>query len=84
MATTMTIRDLDTAIKTRLRIQAARHGCSMEDEARDILCAYLNAEPEESVSLVEAIRARVASFGGVELELPAREAIRDPLALESA
>jgi plasmid stability protein len=56
----------------------------MEDEARDILCAHLNAEPEESASLVEAIRARVASFGGVELELPAREAIRDPLALESA
>jgi plasmid stability protein len=83
MATTMTIRNLDAAIKTRLRVQAARHGRSMEDEARDILRAHLNIEPEEGASLVEAIRARVASLGGVELELPAREAIRDPLAPES-
>jgi plasmid stability protein len=83
MATTMTIRNLDAAIKTRLRVQAARHGRSMEDEARDILRAHLNIEPEEGASLVEAIRARVASLGGVELELPVREAIRDPLALES-
>jgi plasmid stability protein len=84
MTTTITIHNLDAAIKTRLHVQAARHECSIEDEARNILCAYLNAEPEEDASLVEAIRARVASFGGVELELPAREAIRDPLVLESA
>ncbi|MDR2637328.1 MAG: plasmid stabilization protein [Zoogloeaceae bacterium] len=80
----MTIRNLDAAIKTRLRVQAALHGRSMEDEARDILRAHLNVEPVQGASLVEAIRARVASLGGVELELPMREAIRDPLARESA
>jgi plasmid stability protein len=76
-ATTMTIRNMDEQIKTRLRVQAAIHGRSMEDEARDILRAALSTEPARGASLVKAIRARVAPLGGVELELPAREAIRD-------
>ena len=33
----ITIRNLDDALKSRLRVQAAVHGRSMEDEARDIL-----------------------------------------------
>ena len=33
----MTIRNIDDAIKNRLRLRAAMHGRSMEDEARDIL-----------------------------------------------
>jgi plasmid stability protein len=77
MATTMTIRNMDEQIKTRLRVQAAMHGRSMEDEARDILRAALSAGPARRASLVEAIRSRVKPFGGVELELPTREAIRD-------
>ncbi|MBW7923225.1 MAG: plasmid stabilization protein [Burkholderiaceae bacterium] len=76
---TMTIRNIDDDLKARLRIQAAVHGRSMEDEARDILRAALSAEPMRASSLIEAIRARVEPLGGVELELPAREAIRDPL-----
>ena len=75
-ATTMTIRNMDEQIKTCLRVQAAMHGSSMEDEARDILRAALSAEPARGASLLEAIRARIAPLGGVELELPAREAIR--------
>jgi plasmid stability protein len=38
----ITIRNLDDALKSRLRIQAAVHGRSMEDEARDILRSSLN------------------------------------------
>jgi len=76
---TMTIRNIDDELKARLRVQAAVHGRSMEDEARDILRAALSAEPVRASSLIEAIRARVEPLGGVELELPAREAIRDPL-----
>jgi len=34
---TMTIRKIDDQHKARLRVQAARHGRSMEDEAREIL-----------------------------------------------
>ena len=38
----ITIRNLDDSLKSRLRIQAAVHGRSMEDEARDILRTVLN------------------------------------------
>ncbi|WP_280459208.1 FitA-like ribbon-helix-helix domain-containing protein [Nocardia carnea] len=36
---TITIRDLDSSVKDRLRRRAAAHGPSMEAEARDILAA---------------------------------------------
>ncbi|WP_084492439.1 FitA-like ribbon-helix-helix domain-containing protein [Nocardia flavorosea] len=36
---TITIRDLDSDVKERLRRRAAAHGRSMEAEARDILAA---------------------------------------------
>jgi plasmid stability protein len=74
----MTIRNIDDDLKARLRIQAAVHGRSMEDEARAILRAALSVEPVRARSLVEAIRARIEPLGGIELDLPEREAIRDP------
>ncbi len=75
----MTIRDIDEKLKSRLRIQAARHGRSMEDEARDILRSALSREPTQSHGLFEAIRARVESLGGVELEIAPREPMREPV-----
>jgi plasmid stability protein len=78
----MTIRDIDEKLKSRLRIQAARHGRSMEDEARDILRSALSVEPTKSRGLVEAIRARVESLGGVELEIAPREPMREPVNLD--
>ena len=75
---TMTIRNIDDQLKTKLRVQAARHGRSMEDEARNILRAALNTQQEDGASLVAAIRARVERFGGVELELPPRGPGREP------
>lgn len=71
----MTIRNLDENLQARLRVQAAQHGRSMEDEAKDILRAALSAEPSRSQSLVEAIRARIEPLGGVELDLPSRDAV---------
>ena len=35
--TTLTIRNVDPALKEELRVRAARHGRSMEEEIRDIL-----------------------------------------------
>jgi len=69
----ITIRNLDENVKSRLRVQAAVHGRSMEDEARDILAAALNRQPTQRLNLAAAIRARVAPLGGIELELPARD-----------
>jgi len=75
----MTIRGIDDGLKKKLRIQAARHGCSMEEEARNILRAALSTERSNSgTSLLKAIRTRVAPLGGIDLDLPDREAIRTP------
>lgn len=80
---TMTIRNIDDQLKARLRVRAALHGRSMEDEARDILRSALSAESVRTTSLVESIRSRVAPLGGIELELPPREAIRQPEDLDA-
>ena len=73
----MTIRDIDDSLKARLRVRAAKHGRSMEDEARDILRAALSAQPPRTGTLVDSIRARIEPLGGVELEIPPREPIRE-------
>jgi len=74
----ITIRNLDDTLKSRLRIQAAVHGRSMEDEARDILRSALNREPTRKGSLAASIRARFAPLGGVELPVVARQPMRAP------
>lgn len=78
----MTIRNLDDQLKARLRVQAAQHGRSMEDEARDILRAGLSLQPARAPTLVEAIRCRIDPLGGVELELAPREPMREPPVLD--
>ena len=78
---TITIRNLDEQIKARLRVRAAIHGRSMEDEARDILRTALSVVPEEGRTLVNAIRGRIEPLGGVELPQPDRGPIRDPVDL---
>lgn len=75
---TMTIRDLDDDLKMQLRVRAARHGKSMEEEARSILRSALRTEPLSGQSLVDSIRAMVEPYGGIALELPPRELQRDP------
>lgn len=78
----MTIRNLDDGLKARLRIRAATHGKSMEDEARDILRAALSADAARP-SLFKSVRARLkAAGGGADLEIPPREAIRPLTGLE--
>ncbi|WP_116140260.1 FitA-like ribbon-helix-helix domain-containing protein [Trinickia diaoshuihuensis] len=74
----MTIRNIDEQLKSRLRVQAAHHGRSMEDEARDILRAALSTRTETAgQSLIDSIRSRISPLGGVDLTLPARETIQD-------
>ena len=74
----ITIRNLDEPLKARLRVQAATHGRSMEDEARDILRTALNTERAPPANLAAAIRARFAPLGGVELPDVPREPMREP------
>ena len=74
----MTIRNMDDDLKKLLRLRAARHGRSMEEEARSILRSALQAEPLSGKSLVDSIREMVEPYGGIELELPVRGAMREP------
>jgi len=74
----ITIRNLDDALRSRLRVQAAVHGRSMEDEARDILRSDLSREPARQRNLAAAIRARLAPLGGVQRPAMPRDAIRAP------
>lgn len=80
---TMTIRNIDDHLKAKLRVREAQHGRSMEDEAREILRAELSSGPTGPMSLVEAIRSRIGTLGGVKLPLPEREAIRNPPKFEA-
>ena len=78
----ITIRNLDQQTKSRLRIRAASHDRSMEEEARRILRAALAEETATPPDLAEAIRRRFEPLGGVELKLPAREPMREPPRLD--
>jgi len=76
---TLTIRNVDAAVKERLRVRAARHSRSMEAEVRTILSEAVAVEREESEpNLAEAIRRRFAPLGGVDLEMPPAEFVGEP------
>ena len=74
----ITIRNLDDSLKSRLRVQAAVHGRSMEDEARDILRSSLDQELQEPKNLGTAIHALFKPFGGFDLPEVPREPMREP------
>lgn len=74
----ITIRDLDESTKERLRVRAARHKRSMEEEARSILRQAVTEEETPGPDLAAAVRRRFRPFGGVELELPKRSPMREP------
>ncbi len=64
----LSVRKIDNDVYERLRIRAAQHGVSMEEEVRQILKRAVSA-PERLGDLA------LDYFGanGVELELPPRE-----------
>lgn len=78
----ITIRQLPESTKRKLKIRAAQHGRSMEQEAREILRIELSKpEPKKfrtGADLVKAIRDIFEPLGGVDLEIPPRGPIRDP------
>ena len=76
--TTLTIRNVDPALKERLRVRAAHHGHSMEAELRDIVSAALAGEDNRETNLADAIRRRFAPLGGVELPPHPPQAIGEP------
>ena len=75
----ITVRNLDENLKQRLKEQAAKHGCSMEEEVRRILAAALPPQPKvkslegqetpkTGLDLANAIRESFQSVGVTEEE----------------
>ena len=74
----ITIRNLDDDVKTRLRVRAAEHSRSMEEEARIILRDAVSRGKPRYRNLTAFTRECFAPLGGVELELPPRGPMREP------
>ena len=74
----ITIRNLDDGVKRALRIRAAERGRSMEEEARTILRDAVAAGAAPERGLGTELRELFEPLGGVELDLPPREPVREP------
>ena len=73
----ITIRNLDDTLKARLRLQAARHGHSMEEDARQLLHKGLEPDPAIGpVRLTALAQSLFSAEHGVDLVLPPRDAAR--------
>ncbi len=73
----ITIRNLDDDLKRRLRVRAAEHGCSMEQEVREILGEALGGKPEavpkgEEKGLGTILYELFAPVRGMELPIEPR------------
>lgn len=79
--TDITIKNLEMSFVANLRNRAREHGCSVEEEARELLKkAILGDEPQKGLGT--AIRSRVEHLGGVELELQPRGTMSEPPTLD--
>jgi antitoxin FitA len=76
--TSLTIRNLDVETKQRFRELAARHGRSMEEEARSMIRAAVNDNPvaeglpKKGESMWDAIVELREKYGTFELAIPER------------
>jgi plasmid stability protein len=77
----LTIRNIDEEIKTRLRMQAAQHGCSMEQEVREILQRAVSPKRDQA-SFAQKIQQHFSGLDVDELPIPERKLSRTPPALE--
>lgn len=80
---TLTIRNLDDSVKQALRERAARHGVSMEEEARIVLRQGMLGEDKAMAAahgtFYDRVRAVVEPIGGIELEVPQRQLADRPV-----
>jgi len=70
----ITIRNLDESLKSKLRLQSAQHGRSMEAEVRNILHQVL---APATAGFADRIHQRFAALNLDSLPVPARQAARN-------
>ena len=74
----ITIRNLDENVKARLRVRAAGHSRSLEEEVRVILSDAVSSWRRPPRDLAAFTRECFAPAGGVEIDLPPRGSMREP------
>lgn len=76
--TSITVRNLDESIKAGLRLRAARHGWSMEQEVRLILRQALSedADAPDTLGFAEMVNRRFRALGVDDLPTPKRQSPR--------
>ncbi|CAN5367004.1 plasmid stability protein [soil metagenome] len=72
---TLSIRKLDNQVYEQLRIRAAMHGVSMEEEVRRII-SHVVAAPEH---LGDIFQKYFGERNGVKIELPSRNKPHEPM-----
>ena len=68
----LTIRNLNDEVMTRLRARVVANGRSLDEEAKRILRDAVGPKPS-SRNLASIIRSHFGPANGVDLELPSRE-----------
>lgn len=77
----ITIRNLDDETTGRLKERASHRGRSIEDEALAVLREALASQSVTPQDLAASIAARFKPLGGIDLKLPPRGPMREPLGL---
>jgi plasmid stability protein len=78
----ITVRNLDESVKNSLRVRAARHGWSMEQEVRQILQQTVAPEQAGQISFAERVNRRFAGLQAGSLPIPPRQIARTPPELD--
>lgn len=78
----LTIRNIDDEVKNRLRLQAAQHGCSMEQEVREILSRAVLPK-RNPPAFAQRIQKHFASLELDALPVPERRMARTPPSIGS-
>ena len=75
---TLTVRNLDASVKQGLRMRAAQHGWSMEQEVRHILQTVVSgsASDVQPLGFAERVNQRFKGLGAEDLPLPPRQLAR--------
>lgn len=71
----LSVRKLDNTVYEKLRLRAANHGISMEEEARQILCRAVSA-PEK---ISEVFNKYFGDKNGVNLDIPKQRKPHEPM-----
>ena len=78
----ITFRNLDESDKNCLRVRAAQHGWSMEQEVRLILQQTVAPMQAGQISFAERVNRRFAGLQAESLPIPARQSARTPPAFD--